>query len=172
MDIVRILTKLKEWTMGLWSHDVVRVSETDPRHHYLLRKLKPGENVSFDVENDPDSGDYIVISANKNQGRAVVTATADLVLDPTVSLVLVDASQNPVTLTLPPAHDYLGELSVVCVDPSFGINIVPNGSTTDQIFDASNMSFVHRGDAMILTSDRLMNGNWYVVGRHFSNWYA
>lgn len=159
--------------MGLLSHDLVRLSDTDPRHHYLLWKLRAGENVRFDVETDPESGDYIVVSANQQiQGRNVVVANEDMEIPCHAFLVLADASKNPVNLTLPRCHDFLGHLSIVCVDPSHGINIVPNGSANDQIFNTSNMAFVSSGDAVMLTSDRNIGGNWYVVGRHFTSFYA
>lgn len=136
------------------NRNTLRISATDWVNGYLIKKIKSGENVSIDFESDADWGEQIVISANKTQGRRVQMVNSDTIIEPDVYLVVVDASQNHVTITLPVAHDYLGQLSVVCADPSCGIDFIPNGSTQNVIFDVSNIGFNAKGDAIVLVSDR------------------
>jgi hypothetical protein len=163
---------LMAWYSSLFSHDTVKVHPEDPVRHFLLWKLKEGDNVSFDMETDPDTGDYIVISATKQTPRNVERINSDTEIGANTYLVLVDASQNQVTVELPPTHDTLGQLSIVAVDPTHGINIVPNHTTTDTLFDTTNVNFVHAGDAVTFSSDRAMNGVWYCVGTYHTNFYA
>ena len=88
-----------------------------------------------------------------------------------VNLVLADASQYHVVVTLPPARNFLGQLSIVCVDPTHGISISPDG--TNVIFDSSNGAFHAKGDALTLISDNDTSpGTWYIIGRYAALWYA
>lgn len=175
-------------------NNTLRISSTDWINGYLTTKIKAGENVSVDVEKNSDFGQQLVISANKSQGRRVLKLDVDGVVDSDVYLVLVDASKNLVKVTLPVAHDYLGQLSIVCVDPTHGIELVSNLSTQNVIFDTSSIAFHAKGDSITLVSDRgqsipveenlveeenvsaptdgLFPGTWYVVGRYAAQWYA
>lgn len=201
--ILNLFRRIKEFFMPLIrNRNTLRISATDWVNGYLIRKIKPGENVSVDIEVNAEWGEQIIISANKTQGRRVMMVNGDAIIEPDVYLVVVDASQNHVTLTLPVAHDYLGQLSIVCADPSYGIEFITNGSTQNVIFDTSNMSFNAKGDAITLVSDRgqsdpvppeeddveslsddeedekveapvlLKPGTWYVVSRYSAQWYA
>ena len=174
--------------------NTLRVSATDNVNGFLVNKVKGGENVSVCLEPDNQLGEQLVISANKTQGRRVLSVDCDAVIDPDVYLVLVDASKNHVKIYLPVAHDYLGQLSIVCADASNGIEILPNQSTGNVIFDTSNANFHAKGDSITLVSDRgesvpvieeeeeddsvdsqgisLFPGTWYIVGRYASQWYA
>lgn len=140
--------------MGLFkSRNVLRISPTDWQDNYICNKFAPGENVEIDLEDGP-WGQRLVITANKTQGRKARFLNADGVVNSDEHLVVVDASQNHVVVTLPPARDYAGQLSIVCADPSNGIEIVPNASTSNLIFDLSNACFNAKGDALTLVSDR------------------
>jgi len=144
--------------MGLFrglfrGRNVLRISPTDWQDNYICNKIASGENVEIHLEDGP-WGERLVITANKTQGRKVRFLNADGVINCDEHLVVVDASQNHVVVTLPVAHDYLGQLSIVCADPSHGIEIVPNASTSNVIFDQSNVAFNAKGDAITLVSDR------------------
>lgn len=101
------------------------------------------------------------------KNRNVQTLNSDGVVEYNTYLVLVDASKNHVKIMLPSAHRR--QLSIVCLDASNGIEIVPNVCTENTIFDLSNADFTVKGDALTLVSD---NATWYVVGRYASQWYA
>lgn len=181
------------------NRNTIRISSSDWINGFLINKIVPGENVAVDLESNGTYGEQLVISANKSQGRKAIVLTSDDVVGPDVYLVIVDASKNPVVVTLPVAHDYLGQLSIVCADASNGITLVPNASTKNVIFDESNIKFNAKGDAVVLVSDRgrseelaknnladdeepdenvnlphdiLYPGTWYAVGRYVSQWYA
>jgi hypothetical protein len=182
-------------SMGLTkSRNVLRISPTDWQDNYICNKIAPGENVNISIENGTH-GEQLVITANRSQGRKVRILNESGVVNPDEYLVLVNASQNHVVVTLPPTRDYLGQLNIVCLDPSYGIELAPNGSTSNIIFDVSNITFNAKGDALILVSDRGMSlpsvdpseeppdvfalsaetlspGTWYVVGRYAASWYA
>jgi len=195
-----IKTLLEKLSMGLFkSRNVLRISPTDWRDNYICNKFAAGENVNIELEDGPH-GEQLVITANKSQGRKVRVLTESGVVDSDEYLVLVDASKNHVAVTLPPTRDYLGQLHIVCVDPSNGIELLPNGSTSNVIFDVSNVTFNAKGDAITLVSDRgtslppvdpdedpsdavlsaldvefietITPGTWYVVGRYAALWYA
>jgi len=195
-----IKTLLEKLSMGLFkSRNVLRISPTDWQDNYICNKIAPGENVNIELEDGPH-GEQLVITANKSQGRKVRALTESGVVNSDEYLVLVDASKNHVAVTLPPTHDYLGQLHIVCVDPSNGIELIPNSSTSNVIFDISNVTFNAKGDAITLVSDRgkslppvdpdedppdavlaalsvdiietLTPGTWYVVGRYAALWYA
>jgi hypothetical protein len=183
------------------NHNILRISPTDGVNGFIVTKFKSGENVQINIEPHPAFGEQIVISANKSQGRNVQTLDCDGVVDNNTYLVLVDASKNPVKVFLPVAYDYLGQLSIVCVDASHGIELVPNAATQNVIFDVSNADFHAKGDSLTLISDRgssepaiveepaetdspeadlvegqcaplLFPGTWYIVGRYAAQWYA
>jgi len=195
-----IKTLLEILFMGLFkSRNVLRISPTDWRDNYICNKIVAGENVNIERENGPH-GERLVITANKSQSRKVRVLTESGVVNSDEHLVLVDASKNHVVVTLPPTRDYLGQLHIVCVDPSNGIELLPNASTSNVIFDLSNVTFNAKGDAITLVSDRgtspppvdpnedpsdevlalgkikfietITPGTWYVVGRYAALWYA
>lgn len=178
--------------MGLFKNrNVFRISPTDWVDNYLSEKIVAGENVSIDLEGG-QKGEQLVVSANKTQGRKVRHLNSSGVINADEYLVLVDASKEHVVVTLPPANDYLGQLSIVCLAPDFGIDIIPNKSTTNTIFDMSSVQFNFKGDSVTFVSDRGIIlptvdaedlpedltssqnssvGSWYVVGRYSSSWY-
>ena len=88
-------------------------------------------------------------SCNNN---SVINMNADGVIGNNDYLVLVDASKNPVTVTLPCAKRYRGSLQIICVDASNGINVVANSEYGNIIFDDSNVKFNVKGDAFTFTS--------------------
>jgi hypothetical protein len=102
--------------------------------------------------------------------NSVVNMNADGVVANNDYLVLVDASKNPVKITLPCAKRYRGSLQIICVDASNGINIVPNSEYGNVIFDDSNVKFNIKGDAFTFVSDK--DNTWYCVGRYAPLWYA
>lgn len=185
--------------MGLFkSRNVLRISPTDWQDNYICNKFAAGENINIELEDGPH-GEQLVITANKSQGRKIRVLTESGVVNSDEYLVLVDASKNHVAVTLPPTRDYLGQLHIVCVDPSNGIELLPNDSTSNVIFDVSNVTFNAKGDAVTLVSDRgtspppvdpddpsdavlsaldvefietITPGTWYVVGRYAALWYA
>lgn len=183
------------------SRNTLRISPSDWINGFLITKIRAGENVAVDVEPNGAYGEQLVISANKSQGRRAIVLTADGVVEPDVFLVVVDARNNPVSVTLPVAHDYLGQLSIVCADASHGITLCPNASTQNVIFDTSSIKFNAKGDSIVLVSDRGQSapcpsncdtlpdgeepddpadapvdltypGTWYAVGRYVASWYA
>lgn len=135
------------------NRNVLRISPTDWQDNWLFKKIAPGENVQVDIEEGP-FGEQLIITANRTQGRNVRILNTDGAIQPNEYLVLVDASKNHVVVTLPVAHDYLGQLNIVCIDPTHGIELAPNQSTSNLIFDVSNVEFNAKGDALILVSDR------------------
>lgn len=179
----------------------LRISPTDQQDGFLINKIKSGENVSVSLEGS-SFGEQLVISANKTQGRTVRVLTSSQVINADDYLVLVDASKEHVVVTLPPASDFIGQISIVCLDPSYGIEIQPNHSTSNLIFDSSNASFKSRGDSITLISDKgfskeqlltvsedesddsefvsMLNyddngiepGTWYIISKYFASWYA
>ena len=106
-------------------------------------------------------------SCNNN---SVINMNADGVIGNNEYLVLVDASKNPVTVTLPCAKRYRGSLQIICVDASNGINVVTNSEYGNIIFDDSNVKFNVKGDAFTFVSDK--DNTWYCVGRYAPLWYA
>lgn len=106
-------------------------------------------------------------SCNNN---SVINMNADGVIGNNDYLVLVDASKNPVTVTLPCAKRYRGSLQIICVDASNGINVVANSEYGNIIFDDSNVKFNVKGDAFTFVSDK--DNTWYCVGRYAPLWYA
>jgi hypothetical protein len=106
-------------------------------------------------------------SCNNN---SVISINANGIIGNNDYLVLVDASKNPVTVTLPCAKRYRGSLQIVCVDASNGINIVSNSEYGNIIFDDSNVKFNIKGDAFTFVSDK--DNTWYCVGRYAPLWYA
>jgi hypothetical protein len=106
-------------------------------------------------------------SCNNN---SVINMNADGVIGNNDYLVLVDASKNPVTVTLPCAKRYRGSLQIICVDASNGINVVTNSEYGNIIFDDSNVKFNVKGDAFTFVSDK--DNTWYCVGRYAPLWYA
>jgi hypothetical protein len=106
-------------------------------------------------------------SCNNN---SVINMNADGVIGNNDYLVLVDASKNPVTVTLPCAKRYRGSLQIICVDASNGINVVANSEYGNIIFDDSNVKFNVKGDAFTFVSDK--DNTWYCVGRYVPLWYA
>lgn len=197
-----LLRIIKEFFMPLIKNkNKLRISTSDWINGFVVSKFKAGENVSLAVEADCDYGEQIVISANQSHGRRVLHASADVVVDPDVYLLVVDASQNPVVVTLPVAHDYTGLLSIVCADAAHGIELIPNASTQNVIFDLSNVVFHAKGDSVSLVSDKgqsdslppnedemgngggvdtqaitapalLTPGTWYIVAKYSAQWYA
>jgi len=106
-------------------------------------------------------------SCNNN---SVISINANGIIGNNDYLVLVDASKNPVTVTLPCAKRYRGSLQIVCVDASNGINVVSNSEYGNIIFDDSNVKFNIKGDAFTFVSDK--DNTWYCVGRYAPLWYA
>lgn len=183
--------------MGLFkSRNIFRISPTDVQDNYLVNKVVGGENVEISVENSA-YGHQLVVNANKTQNRKVRKLSESGVVNSDEYLVIVNASNNHVVVTLPPAKDFLGQLHIVCEDATHGIDIVPNASTSNELFDFSNVSFNAKGDSITLVSDRgasfpqadpndptdeqlaALNlnsdcypGTWYVVGRYAALWYA
>lgn len=184
----------------LKSRNILRISPTDWQDNYICNKISAGENVDVTLENGP-YGEQLVITANRTQARKVRVLNTSGVVNFDEYLVLVDASVNPIVVTLPPAHDYVGQLHIVCVDASNGVEIIPNASTSNVIFDVSNIQFHSKGDSLTFVSDRgsspplvnpndpsdeqlerqleiqsvdlsLVPGTWYVVGRYTAAWYA
>lgn len=179
---------------------VVKLSPTDPVAGYMVEKIEAGENISMEIEDGWPFGEKLVISANKTEGRRVLYIDSDTTVEKDVFLVVVDASCRHVVVTLPPAHDYTGHLSIVCSDASHGIEIVPNASTENVIFDMSSATFHAKGDSITLVSDRgylpdqreeflskyelgveveaqchdecFIPGTWFIVGRYAAQWYA
>lgn len=196
----KLIKILREILMGLFkSRNVLRISPTDWKDNYISKKISSGENVDITLEDGPN-GEELVISANRSQGRKVRVMTESGVVNSDEYLILVDASANHIEVTLPPARDYIGQLNIVCVDPSNGIELIPNASTSNVIFDVSNVTFNASGDAVSLVSDRGTSlpqidpdddpcdeilatlsadyidrrtpGTWYVIGRYAALWYA
>lgn len=177
--------------------NTLRISPTDWQSNYICNKIVSGENVKIELEDGP-FGEHLVITANRSQGRKVRSLNESGVVNSDEYLVLVDASKNHVVVTLPPASDYLGQLSIVCLDASNGIELMTNGSTSNVIFDLSSVTFNAKGDSVTLVSDRgeslpaidpdeededvlslsteyietITPGTWYVVGRYAASWYA
>ena len=107
----------------------------------------------------------------RNMPANIQILRKDGVVNSGVTLILADSSQYHVAITLPPAKDFFGQLSIVCVDPSHGIEILPD--STNVMFDSSNGAFHAKGDALTLISDNgTAPGTWYIIGRYAALWYA
>ena len=150
----------------------IRISPDDPQAAYLIDKIKLGENVFCEIKTDPAHGEQLVISAGRVPNKEVLNLTASGIVSPNTYLVMADASKFHVIIMLPPAAQYFGNLSIVCVDASHGIELVVDPSTQNVIFDSSSISFHAKGDAINLIADNKDPGTWFVVGRYASQWYA
>lgn len=181
--------------MGLFKNrNVFRIAPSDWVDGWMVSKIKGGENVKVNIEQSPYYGEQLVISANQTQGRKAIVVRSDTEIDSNVYLVVVNACKHHIVLTLPPAHEYVGQLHIVCEDPTNGIEIVPNPKAENIIFEQSNIKFNAKGDSITLVSDRgialgkfkyecedgeeppevnvLCPGTWYAVSRYTANWYA
>ena len=162
-------------TMGFLQRQVqtVRLSPDDSTASYLIDKIKCGENIFIDVNDDLAYGKQIVISAGsvsrKVSRKEVLNLTESGTVSTNVYLVMVDASQSHVVVTLPCASEYSGHLSIVCVDATHGIELV--AGPQNDIFDSSSISFHAKGDAFDLVTNT-HTGTWIVVGRYAAQWYA
>jgi len=104
-------------------------------------------------------------------GRNVRVLNKDGTINSDENMVLVDASQYHVVATLPPAFDFIGQLHIICVDATHGVEIVPGGSNV--IHDKSNADFHAKGDALtFISDDQEKPGTWYIIGRYAALWYA
>lgn len=158
-------------------HGQALLSPDDPSSDYLINKLVAGDNISIAINVDEEIGQQMVFSAG--QKKIVQTFNADGAICKDAFLVLIDASKSHVKLTLPVASSYTGQLSVVCLDPTNGIEL--HAESGNSIFDETNMDFKSKGDAITLVSDGILNqnsipapgtGTWYCVGKYTANWYA
>ena len=164
-----ILNKLVEMIMGLFkNHSRIRISPQDSGEGFLVEKIVAGENVSIDVVSG-NQGDQLRISAILDASPSPNAISGHAVIDENESFILVDASKEPVVLTLPPAKTYIRQLKIVCADASHGISIITNPYTSDTIFDTSNLTFHAKGDAYTLVAN---NDTWYIIGRYVAAWYA
>ena len=161
-------------TMGFLARQVqtVRLSPDDPVAAYLEDKIKPGENIILEVQTDDCFGEQFIISAGKIPNREVLTLTDNGEAGKAVYLILADASKNHVKVTLPRAFEYSGQLAIVCIDATHGIEIEPNPNSENVIFDVSNINFHAKGDSISLICNSDNPGTWFVVGRYVSQWYA
>ena len=96
-----------------------------------------------------------------NERMQVVTSSAQV--EPKAGLVLVDASQEHVELTLPNPNSFrINTLAIVAKDTTLGISLVlPEGATW---LDDSNVALNHKGDSLVLISDR--ESQWICLSRH------
>ena len=160
--------------MGFLSRQVqtVRLTADDPTASYLADKIQSGENIILEIRDDPAYGQQLVISSGKVPNREVQTLCESGIIGVNTYLVLADASKSHVIITLPRAFEYVGELNIVCVDATFGIELAVSDTTQNVIFDSSSVSFHAKGDAIHMINDQHDPGTWYVVGRYVSQWYA
>lgn len=164
------------------NRNLFRISRYDPIDGWLSHKVKEGENVTIAIEQSPYYGEQLIISANKTcySRKKAIKIETNTEIGTNIFLVVVDASKEHVTLMLPAADNYAGELHIVCEDPSFGIEIIPSIYTNNIIFEQSNIKFNAKGDSITLVSDGKFSNNheinypgtWYAVGRYTANWYA
>ena len=175
-----LFTKIWEYVMAILSNLALKqsqclLSSEDSSSDFLINKLVAGDNVTISVQNDEEIGQQLVFSVNK---KIVQTFDSDGAICKDAYLVLVDASKNHVKLTLPIASSFSGQLSIVCLDPTHGIDLCADSANT--IFDDTSVVFNSKGDAITFISDGLRaesiptprNGTWYAVGRYTANWYA
>ena len=160
--------------MGFLSKQVqtVRLSPDDPTAAYLVDKIKSGDNIVLEVNDDPAYGQQLIISSGHISNKEVLNLTTSGEVSPNNYLVMVDASQSHVVVTLPRAFEFSGNLSIVCVDATHGIELVVNPDSQNVIFDASSISFHAKGDAINLIVNSQDPGTWMVVGRYSAQWYA
>lgn len=153
------------------NRNVFKISKTDNKEGFLADKIKAGNNCDIAIENDGE-GEQLVISCGAFFGKKVRLMSESGAIDNDEYLVLIDASKNHVVATLPCAKKYRGQLHLVCVDASHGIEIQAN--QYNSIFDDSNLCFSAKGDSYTLVCDqgKLNPGSWYCVGRYCSQWYA
>jgi hypothetical protein len=175
-NIKHIVKRIKENIMALFkSKETLKISPNDRVDGYLSDKIRAGENISLDIHEHEAYGSQIIVSSNKTTNRKVIKVTQDTVVEADVHLVLVDSTNNPVNITLPVAHDYNGDLSIVCVGMVHPIILLPNASTQNIIFDTSNIEFKAKGDSLVFVSDMENSeenpGAWYCVSRYYAVWY-
>lgn len=141
-------------------HGQTLLSQNDSSSDYLVNKLIAGEDLSIDLKSDEEGFQQLIFSLPR---KIVQTFSSDGEICKKAYLVLVDASKNHVKLTLPPAN-YSGQLSIVCLDPTHGIELL-----AESIFDNTNADLNSKGDAITLVAD---GQTWYAVGKYTANWYA
>lgn len=135
-------------------------------------------------------GHQVVISVDRGgpgQGGSfgeVVTLSGEAQVPNNATLVLIDASTIQAIITLPHPAEYLGWISLVCVDNSRGIvvkspcqdmkaSVAENGeiyNSCTKIFDKSNIEFHASGDSIIFASNR--SDTWYCIGKYNAQWYC
>lgn len=98
--------------------------------------------------------------------KEICYVEASIELDCNYSTVVVDASKQPIELTLPPAKGFAGFLSIVCYDCNFPVKIVPDAS--DRILDESNVELSAKGDCVTFkpSSDAEPDGFWFAIARY------
>jgi hypothetical protein len=141
-------------------HGQTLLSPDDSSSDYLVNKLIAGDDVSIELQNDEENNQKLVFSVPR---KIVQTFSSDGDICKKAYLVLVDASKNHVKLNLPPASSYSGQLSIVCLDPTNGIELL-----AESIFDETNTDLKSKGDGISLVTD---GKTWYAVGKYTANWY-
>lgn len=97
--------------------------------------------------------------------KEIVFVEENTDLDCLYSSIIIDAKNNPITLKLPPARDFVGFLTLICLDGTNKIDII--ACEGDRLF--SNLeSFTKKGDSITLkpSSDSEPDGFWFVIAKN------
>lgn len=158
--------------MGLIKNrDTIKLSPDDGEDQYLINKLVEGANVEFSIKDDPKYGKQLVLSVPgkvPGAGDNTLELDNDGVILNEVNLVLVDTSKRRCNIMLPFAAEYIGWLSIVCVNNDNSFTLTAQDG--DTVFDESNLACHAVGDALTFASDR--KKTWFCIGRYSAQWYA
>jgi len=153
------------------NNSLLRVGPDDGVDQYLENKVLPGANIAITYKQDKTYGKQMILSAVQGGGdpnNGVLEVNNNVVVPNTVTLVLVDASEQSVEVVLPHPAEVIGQLSIVCVGNEHGIAITPPEGAS--IYDTSNIDLNVSGDSLLFASNR--RDTWYCVARYAANWYA
>ena len=173
--------------MGLTRNpDVMRLSADDPLPGYFTNKLIQGNGIKITTKTVGGIGNQLVFNCEtdvRGSSGEVYETYEDFNVPLDASMVLVNASKRMINLTLPHPSEFIGWLSIVCVDNSNSIQlyspdegdvaeVTEEGMICDssaRILDKSNIEFRAAGDALIFASNR--KDTWYCISRYSADWY-
>lgn len=123
---------------------LVAVDTSLPNH----RVLTGGEGISIA---DSGAGDNVTVSLAGYVTLAVVTKTGDYTATSSDAVIIVDASANTVTITLPTASGITGRCyTIKCIDATFAVDVDGDGAET---IDGQLTQALNQWDSIDVISD-------------------
>lgn len=154
--------------MALIKPGLVKVSDDDTGVAFLENKVRAGANVILTKDSDNTGYKTLVFSVPNTVGcnGRVIKVDNNVEIPNDVSLVLVDATLNSVTITLPRPAEVSGWLSLVCIGNEFGITVLP----PEDVILFKPIDLTHTGNSVMLASDRELT--WFCIGKNVEDWYC